>query len=414
MALIQRGLSLIVYNGIDITLTQEVWNNSITAIYRINSSRDGWNSYQPGIESIFQGFETLNRDTFYLLQAYRDFDLPDAQTLACATGESSAVITAGLSLFVYGGEALTLAGQSWLNQVTTIYKINDFRDGWNSYEPGIESIFQGFETLENGTFYFAQTTGSFELPGAQVVGCAETFGRERFDGTLFVKYLDLLNELPVDPTPLDLKTAPNIDLFRRSMQELTIGEHNHDDRYYQKPETLSKVEIYALFQGVDEVIPLPTFANFPQPGIESKLYIDEQYNVGYRWTSTTYIAVSSPGVDLTPYLTRNEATNSYQLKGNYITVEAANNSFQAKGNYIKSVSFNNFLYLPDINGRVSLFFVYDLIAALKAFPGYVANVEQTLRHDTNGIIRWGAGTVVIPVKTRGYVTAGYVNNLYVN
>jgi len=357
MATIKRGLTQFVFNGFTIPLAEQNWLPAIDAIYKINPDRVGWASYVR--DEPFPGFENLERDAFYLIKAFTQFDLPDAQIIACASGETSAVIPSGLNQFVYSGASLLLSTAPWRNNVKGLHEVYTDGQGWKSFDPDFP--FNSLQSLQSGGFYLVNATGSFDLPGAQLIGCAETFAKEKIDGTLFVKYLDLLNEIPPEVTPADLKTAPNTDLFRRTIQGLTVGEHNHDDRYYPKTETLSTAEINALFQGIDEVIPKPNFGEFPQPGLESKLYIDEQFNVGYRWTGTEYIAVSSPGTDLTPYLTKNEASNTYQVKGNYLTVEAGNNTYQPKGNYqpagayVKSVSINGGgAYIPDVNGKVNL------------------------------------------------------------
>lgn len=409
MATIKGGLTQFVFNGFTIPLAEQNWLPAIDAIYKIHPDRVGWTSYVRG--EPFPGFELLERGAFYLIRAYTQFDLPDAQLISCA-GESTAVIPAGLSQFVYSGPDLNLSTAPWRNSIVGIHQVYDDGLGWKSFDPDFP--FNSLESLQAGGFYLVKATASFSLPGAQVTSCAETFAKEKIDGTLYVKYADLKNEIPAESTPADLKTAPDIDLFRRTIAGLTVGEHNHDERYYQKTETLSTAEINALFQGVDEVIPLPTFGSFPQPGVASKLYIDEQFNVAYRWTGTGYVAVSSPGVDLTPYLTKTEAGNTYQLKGDYLTVAAANNAFQLKGDYVKSISLPTGLsFTPNTSGNITLLLDAYFDLWMKTRPGYNVTLNnQVIGHDTNGVILWKeGGTVTTPVQG-DFAPADFSNDFY--
>jgi len=392
--LINAGLSLFVYNGDAVALSAVSWSNNIQGLYRITPTRTGWASYRPG--QPFNAFSAVEKDVFYLISALQPFTLPDAQTISCATA-GSAVIPDGLSMFIYAGPDLDLGAVSW--DIKGLYQVLDNR--WISFRPG--QAFNAFSTLTEG-FYFISVNTPFTLEGVQVVGCAETYGSENIDGSKYVRYTNLKGEISDTDT---VKDAPNMILFKQLYDAFT--NHNHDTRYYQKFESYTRAEVDLFLQGVDEVIEHASLGAFPATGLASKLYIAADTNTGYRWNGSGYTPVSSPGVDLSPYLKIADAEATFLKK-----TDAAN-TYQPKGDYIKSIALQGFTYFPDGTGKITLFYTYDLLNALRTvIPGYNATVAQSLRHAANGPIQWGEETIVPPVYTgNSYVKAGYVNSNYV-
>ncbi|WP_026463469.1 hypothetical protein [Adhaeribacter aquaticus] len=234
MGTIRKGFNQFVFNGASIPLNSVSWGIAVKGIYRINLVRTGWESWQPG--RTINAFGSLERDTFYLIEAYRDFTLPDAQIVVCATGAASADIPEGLSQFLFAGETTSLG--SSLGNTTVLYTLNTSGTGWLSWMP--TRPINAFNALVPGKFYFVNSSAPFSLAGAQNLACAETFGSENINGAQYVRYTDLDAELPEVPDlKRDSKRAPNMVLFRKYLQS----------PYWDKTQFIQETEDYELPDG---------------------------------------------------------------------------------------------------------------------------------------------------------------------
>ena len=81
-----------------------------------------------------------------------------------------AVIGAGLTMVLYNGLTVNLAGVLWGREVRAIYRINPTGNGWVSWRPGRE--FNTMVTIERDKFYLFDTVNEFNLPDAQITHCA--------------------------------------------------------------------------------------------------------------------------------------------------------------------------------------------------------------------------------------------------
>jgi hypothetical protein len=86
MAKIPTGLSLFVFVGdTPITLSTATWKNNVKVLYQLNTGRTGWINFKPNID--FPTVTQLEKDVFYIIDSYAEFELPGAQFAAGSTGE---------------------------------------------------------------------------------------------------------------------------------------------------------------------------------------------------------------------------------------------------------------------------------------------------------------------------------------
>lgn len=105
------------------------------------------------------------------------------------------------------------------------------------------------------------------------------------------------------------KIPSNISAFNNDVGYLT--EHQSLSNYYNKSEVDAKVSsVYRVCGSVS------SFENLPKNAVKGDVYNVLDTGANYVWTGSEWDKLSET-VDLTPYLTKNEASNTYQLKGNY-------------------------------------------------------------------------------------------------
>ena len=291
-----------VYNGFDIPIAEQNWLPGIDAIYKIHPDRIGWLSYVRG--EPFPGFELLERDAFYLINSYATFDLPDAQQYACVTGEYITTIPIGLSQFIYSGGVLDLNTVPWRNSINGLHEVYEDGMGWKSFDP--EFPYNSLESLVPGGFYLISATASFDLPGAQLIGCVADFASEKIDGSLYVKYIDLLDKIPA---VLDPKTAPNMPLFVSMLNG------------WQGAEEPAKVELNALpYFEVGTILNLTLSGSFLPGGKE--ITNRKIFKNGVLWQSPAGNTISYPdNIAITTTYTATAESGNITLSAG-ITAEA--------------------------------------------------------------------------------------------
>ncbi len=113
---------------------------------------------------------------------------------------------------------------------------------------------------------------------------------------------------PGDDSDLEDIHIAQIELNRLKITELSLGKsdvgHNHDNLYqsvvekgaadgYAPLNGSAKIDASFLPSYVDDVLEFADLASFPDPGETGKIYIAIDTNSIYRWSGSSYVAVSS-------------------------------------------------------------------------------------------------------------------------
>lgn len=172
MGQVAKGLSIFVYNGLGLDLTQVFYRDKIRLISTINQDRNGYVSFDP--EYLYQTFTDLTPGGFYLIDTSDAIFIPDAQTKHCETPQPDTAFPLGLSMFVYAGDDIVLTNQVWKNNIEVIFAPEE--DGYISFDP--DQAYNTLETLIRGRFYTIFVKTAFTLNGVQFLPCAAEYAKE--------------------------------------------------------------------------------------------------------------------------------------------------------------------------------------------------------------------------------------------